>query len=62
VTIAVKDQAGVETPKRKREEDELSTPHTKVEWLLRNVSVPTTQTSGEDVSEETHLSVEPKSA
>jgi hypothetical protein len=56
VTIAVEDQAGVDTPNK------LSTPHTKMEWLLGNERMPTTQTSGEDASEEMNLSVEPQAA
>jgi hypothetical protein len=56
VTIAVEDQAGVDTPNK------MSAPHTKVRLLLGDVRVPTTQTSGEDASEEMHLSVEPQSA
>jgi hypothetical protein len=56
VTITVENQAGVDTPNK------MSTPHTKVKWLLGDVRVPTTQISGEDASEEMHLSVEPQSA
>jgi hypothetical protein len=61
MTVAVKDPARVDTLKRKREEDKLSTPPTKVEWVLGKVSMPTTQTSGEDASEVMHLSMETQS-
>jgi hypothetical protein len=60
--VAVKDPAEVDTPKIKREEDKLSTPPTKVEWVLGKLCMPTTQTSGEDASEEMHLNMETQSA
>jgi hypothetical protein len=39
-----------------------STLHNPIEWLLGSIQMQTPQTSNEDVSEEIHLSIKPKSA
>jgi hypothetical protein len=44
VTVAVKNPAGEDTSKRKREEDKLSLPPTKIEWVLDQLYLPTPRT------------------